>query len=44
MVRVLSVYDTANAQFLARRLFLEKMEFWRYWGDEREKGNAPEER
>jgi hypothetical protein len=30
MVRVLSVYDVANAQFLARRLLLEKMGFWRY--------------
>ena len=27
MVRVLSVYDVANAQFLARRLLLEKMGF-----------------
>ena len=33
LVRVLSVYDVANAQFLARRLLLEKMGFWRYWGD-----------
>jgi hypothetical protein len=38
MVRVLSVHDVANAQFLARRLFLEKMGFWRDWGDEGEKG------
>lgn len=30
LVRVLSVYDVANAQFLARRLLLEKMGFWRY--------------
>lgn len=34
MVRVLSVYDTANAQFVARRLFLEKMGFWKYLGVE----------
>jgi hypothetical protein len=40
MVRVLSVYDTANAQFLARRLFLEKIGFWRYLGDEKEEGDA----
>ena len=32
LLRVLSVYDVANAQFLARRLLLEKMGFWRYWG------------
>jgi hypothetical protein len=28
-VRVLSVYDVANAQYLARRLFLESVGFWR---------------
>jgi hypothetical protein len=38
LVRVLSVYDTANAQFVARRLFLEKIGFWRYLGDEEEEG------
>jgi hypothetical protein len=32
LVRVLSVYDVANAQYLARRWLLEKMGFWRYWG------------
>jgi hypothetical protein len=32
LVRVLSIYDVANAQFLARRLLLEKLRFWRYWG------------
>jgi hypothetical protein len=31
LIRVLSVYDVANAQFLARRLLLEKMGFWRNW-------------
>lgn len=30
MVRVLSIYDVANAQFLARRLLLEKMGLWKY--------------
>jgi hypothetical protein len=33
LVRVLSVYDVANAQFLSRRLLLEKMGYWRYWGN-----------
>ncbi len=33
MVRVLSVYDVANAQSIARRLLLEKLRYWRYWGD-----------
>jgi len=33
MVRVLSVYDVANTQSLARRLLLEKLRYWRYWGD-----------
>jgi hypothetical protein len=28
--RVLSIYDVANVQFLARRLILEKMGFWRF--------------
>jgi hypothetical protein len=32
MVRVLSVYDVANAQYLARRLLLEKLGYWRIWG------------
>jgi hypothetical protein len=32
LVRVLSVYDVANAQFLSRRLLLEKMGYWRFWG------------
>lgn len=27
----LSVYDVANAQFLARRLLLESVGYWRYW-------------
>jgi hypothetical protein len=30
LLRVLSVYDVANVQFLARRLFLESLGFWRY--------------
>jgi hypothetical protein len=30
MIRVLSIYDVANVQFLARRLILEKMGFWRF--------------
>ncbi|MGH9697855.1 MAG: hypothetical protein ACRD5R_05855 [Candidatus Acidiferrales bacterium] len=29
-VRVLSVYDVSNVQFLARRLLLESLGFWRY--------------
>jgi hypothetical protein len=33
MVRVLSAYDVANAQSLARRLLLEKLSSWRYWGN-----------
>jgi hypothetical protein len=42
LVRVLAVYDVANAQFLARRLLLEKMGFWRYWGSaERKQSVAP---
>jgi len=32
MLRVLSVYDVVNSQFLARRLLLEKAGFWRYLG------------
>jgi hypothetical protein len=32
MLRVLSPYEVANAQFLVRRLFLEKIGFWRYLG------------
>lgn len=28
-VRVLSIYDVVNAQFLARRLLLERLGFWR---------------
>jgi hypothetical protein len=36
MLRVLSVYDVANAQFLARRLLLETMGYWRYWGKGRQ--------
>jgi hypothetical protein len=31
LVKLLSVYDVANAQFLARRLLLEKMGFRKYW-------------
>lgn len=30
--RVLSVYDVANVQFLARRLLLESLSYWRYLG------------
>lgn len=30
MVRVLTVYDVVNAQFLARRLLLERLGLWRY--------------
>ena len=37
LVRVLSVYDVANAQLLARRLLLEKMGYWRYWGNDPKK-------
>jgi hypothetical protein len=33
LLRVPSVYDVANAQFLARRLFLESLGFWRYMND-----------
>ena len=29
-LRVLSVYDVANVQFLARRLLLESLDYWRY--------------
>lgn len=32
LISVLSPYDVANAQFLARRLMLEKMGFWRDFG------------
>lgn len=32
LVRVLSVYDVANVQFLARRLLLENLNFWRFRG------------
>jgi len=31
-LRVLSVYDVANVQFLARRLFLESVGYWQYLG------------
>lgn len=31
MIRVLSVYDVVNAQFLARRLLLERLGYWRYY-------------
>jgi hypothetical protein len=30
MISVLSIYDAANVQFLARRLILETMGFWRF--------------
>ena len=30
LLRVLSVYDVANVQFLARRLFLESLRFWNF--------------
>ena len=30
MIRVLSIYDVANVQFLARRLILERMDFRRF--------------
>ena len=29
-LKVLSVYDVTNTQFLARRLFLESVGYWRY--------------
>jgi hypothetical protein len=32
MMKVLSIYDVANAQFVARRLFMEVIGVWRYWG------------
>jgi hypothetical protein len=32
MLKVLSIYDVANAQHLARRLLMETMGAWRYWG------------
>jgi hypothetical protein len=31
LARVLSLYDVANGQKLARRLLLEALGFWRYW-------------
>ena len=33
LVRVLSVYDAINAQHLARRLLLERLNFWRIWDE-----------
>jgi hypothetical protein len=32
LVKGLSAYEVANAQFLARRLLMEKMGFWRDFG------------
>jgi len=32
LLRVLSVYDVSNIQFLARRLLLESLGFWKYLG------------
>lgn len=31
-LRVLSVYEVSNVQFLARRLLLESLGYWRYLG------------
>ena len=42
LIRVLSVYDVANAQHLARRLLLETMRFWRYWGNSSKKRRTHE--
>jgi hypothetical protein len=36
LLRVLSVYDVTNAQMLARRLLLDNMGVWRYWGSDPE--------
>jgi len=38
-MRVLSVYEVVNCQYLARRLLLEKCGFWRIW-QKNQKGNA----
>jgi hypothetical protein len=38
LAKVLSPYDVANGQQLARRLLLEALGFWHYWG--RRKGNS----
>jgi hypothetical protein len=37
LIRVLSIYDVVNAQFLSRRLLMERLGFWRYGEDD----NAP---
>lgn len=42
LIRVLSVYDVANAQHLARRLLLETMGFWRYWSKPSKKRRSHE--
>ena len=34
MMKVLSIYDVANAQFVARRLLMEAMGIWRHWGSD----------
>jgi hypothetical protein len=34
MLKVLSIYDVANAQFVARRLLMEAMGIWRHWGSD----------
>jgi hypothetical protein len=34
LLRVLSVYEVSNAQFLARRLLMEKMGLWRDFGND----------
>ncbi len=37
LLRVLSVYDVMNSQMLARRLLLERLKYWRYWGSKNHK-------
>jgi hypothetical protein len=34
MLKVLSIYDVANSQFVARRLLMEKIGIWQLWGSE----------
>lgn len=45
-LRVLSVYDVANVQFLARRLLLESLGYWQYLGthENRQRLTAPQRR
>lgn len=44
-LKVLSIYDVSNVQFLARRLLLESLGYWRYLGTlhrlEKRKGRKP---